>query len=64
MKTPLHVGHTNIPESATFPNGLPEALGSVALQAHPELVSSESDNGGMQLFLSAIFFVLAMLMLS
>jgi len=61
---PLHAGHTKIPGSATFPNGLPEALGaSVALQASPEQTSSDSDNGGMQLLLGDIFFSLAMLIL-
>jgi len=48
-------GHTSIPESATFPNGLPGALGLVALQA-PEAASSESDCGGMQLSLGHDFF--------
>ena len=48
-------GHTSIPESATFPNGLPEALESIALQAYPEAASSESDNGGMQPSLGLIF---------
>ena len=53
-------GHTNIPESATFPNGLPGVLGSVAHQA-PEAASSESDSGGMQLSLGGDFFFKAIL---
>lgn len=62
IRMPSHVGHTKIPGSATFPNGLPEALGaSVALQTSPEPVSSDSDNGGMQLLLGDLFFSLAML---
>ncbi|RDB28268.1 Metal-binding regulatory protein cuf1 [Hypsizygus marmoreus] len=40
-------GHTKIPDCATFPLGLPEALGaSVALQASSEGPSSDSDHGG------------------
>jgi hypothetical protein len=59
---PLHVGHTKIPGSATFPDGLPAALGtSVALQASSEAVSSDSDIGGMQLLLGDPSFSLAML---
>jgi len=46
-----------------FPNGLPEALGaSVAQQASSEAASSDSENGGMQLFRGdRPFFPLAML---
>ena len=62
IRMPLHAGHTKIPGSATFPNGLPEALGaSVALQGSSEPTSSDSDNGGMQLLLGDLFFSLAML---
>ncbi|KAF9463211.1 copper fist DNA binding domain-containing protein [Collybia nuda] len=40
-------GHTNIPDSATFPNGLPEALETlVATQVSSEGLSSDSDYGG------------------
>jgi hypothetical protein len=60
---PLHAGHTKIPGSATFPNGLPVALGaSVALEVSSESTSSsDSDNGGMQLLLGDPFCSLAML---
>ena len=47
-RAPLRVGHTKIPDTATFPNGLPET------QTYPETASSKSDNGGMQL--DDIFF--------
>jgi hypothetical protein len=60
---PLHIGHTKIPGSTMFPNGsVPEALGaSVTLQSSSEPMSSDSDNGGMQLLLGDLFFSLAML---
>jgi hypothetical protein len=58
----LHLGHTNIPDSATFPNGLPEALETlVATQASSEGPSSDTDYGGMQLLLGDILYSLAML---
>jgi hypothetical protein len=59
---PLDVGHTKIPGSATFPDGLPAALGtSVALLASSEAVSSDSDSGGMQLLPGDLSFSLAVL---
>lgn len=53
IRTALHIGHTKIPSSATFPNGLPEALGTVALQTSSE-ETSDSDHGGMQRLLGGL----------
>lgn len=56
IRMPFQLGHTNIPDSATFPNGLPDALETlVATQASSEGPSSDSDYGGMQLFLVTVF---------
>lgn len=53
IRMPFQLGHTNIPDSATFPNGLPEALETlVATQASSP--SSDSDYGGMQLLLATV----------